>query len=96
MACKADRAINFDWNSLARHKWNKNNPPAKVFWTDPYGPWSHIVNIRITKKPTRNSGGEDIVGHNAEMNIQTRYAAIHTAADGVAASEAEFDCCCGR
>ena len=94
---KADSGINFGYGDLFSHKWNRKNPPAKVIWTMPCGPWQYIVNIRIIKKPTTGSGGEAIIngGVDAEMSVETRYAILHSASDGTAASVAEFDCCCG-
>ncbi len=91
---KADKGWYFNMGSLILHKEIKTHPPATVYWTDPCGPFGHIVNIRVTKKPTKGSGGERIVGLDAEMAVETRYALFHSAEEGAAASEAEFDCCC--
>jgi hypothetical protein len=90
-----DRGAYFGLGDLKRHKLGKG-PPATVIWSLPCGAFMYIVNIEVTSKPTAGSGGERITngGKSAELSVETRYAMFHSISSALAATSANFTCCC--
>ncbi|MCO5069475.1 MAG: hypothetical protein M9910_12470, partial [Kiritimatiellae bacterium] len=78
----------FSAGDLWRHK-VRGGPPAQVAWTSPCAKDEYVKEWEITSKPTGGSGKSgDYV-----MDVETRYAALHSGADAMEASAAQFCCC---
>src|SRR5438552_6906383 len=85
-----DAFENFSTWSIAKHKWDRKNPAAKVIWTKPCGK-DKLLKMEITQKPTPGSGGY-VSGSNGVMEVESQYALFHSGAEAIAASRASFYC----
>jgi RHS repeat-associated protein len=90
--------LRFDAWSLLQHKTNPAaNPAAQVGW-QPCNDGDTISDFEVTAKPSPGSGGEYLSSAKTllYLNVETRYALIHSGSDAQAASEAKFCCKCEK
>ena len=90
--------LRFDAWSLLQHKTNPAaNPAAQVGW-QPCKDGDTISDFEVTAKPSPGSGGEYLSSAKTllYLNVETRYALIHSGSDAQAASEAKFCCKCTK
>jgi hypothetical protein len=92
---EADYSRYFDLASLLAHKKDPSKPPAQVAWSNPCNS-DDISDFEVTARPSPGSGGESLVGIKGplNMNIETRYALLHSGSDAESASKAKFCCKC--